>query len=434
MFFDLPAFIRYNFKAFFQTKGKHYRLTPKRFVVLLIWLILYIPYEIILRLFLLLDEVFFSGYRKQEISKPVFIIGNPRSGTTFLHQLMDKDSQHFTSFKVWELIFAPSITQRKLIWGLARIAHLLGAPVHRIAQHFNRRLSNHNKAHAIKIDSSEEDEHILIHAWSSASLWALYPIPEELLPYFYFDRDVPARQKDRVMRFYRNMLQRHLYAHGGKLTLLSKNPAQTPKIDSLLRYFPDARFINLARNPLETLPSMMNYMAAGWKFSCDPLEAYPHKKEFFEILNYYYKYPVELFQDKPGTCAFIRYEDMVTDPQKTIEEVYSFLGFAISPQYRTIVAEESEKAKQYQSQHVYSISGMGLTADQITNSFQEVFSMYEFGTSLKELPEEGFLWKIRNWGHKRKQRRLARRRNRQKIALFRRIRLHHRLGHKSTLH
>jgi len=431
MYFDLPAFIRYNFKAFFCTRGKHYHLTPKRFLVLFIWLILYIPYEVLLRIFLLLDEIIFPRYHKQEIIKPVFIIGNPRSGTTFLHQLMDKDTLHFTSFKVWELIFAPSITQRKLIWGLLKIARLIGAPIQRITQHFNRRLASRNKAHAIKIDSAEEDEHILIHAWSSASLWGLYPIPEELLPYFYFDRDVPSRQKDRVMRYYRNMLQRHLYAHGGKLTLLSKNPALTPKIDSLMKFFPDAQFINLARNPLETLPSMMNYMATGWKFSCDPLEAYPHKKEFFEILNYYYVYPVEYFENKPGLCAFIRYEDLVKDPQKTIEEVYSFFGFSISPQYRHIVADECEKAKKYQSNHVYSINKMGITAEQILNSFNEVFAMYEFGTARNELSEEGFLWQIKDWGNKRKQRRLARRNKRQASALFRKIHLHQRTLHKN---
>lgn len=235
------------------------------------------------------------------------------------------------------------------------------------------------------------------------------------------------------MRFYRSMLQRHLFAHGSSLTLLSKNPAFTPKIASLLQWFPDARFINLARNPLETMPSMMNYMAAGWKISCDPLEAYPHKKEFFEILNYYYKYPVEYFQDKPGRCAFLRYEDMVSDPKQTIGEVYAFLGMEISQEFNQVVVEASEKARQYRSRHIYSMVKMGLTADQIKNSFQEVFALYEFGTTLKELPEEGFLWQIRNWGTRQKQRRLARRRKRQKAALFRKTRIRLRAMHRSLL-
>ncbi|MGB1248157.1 MAG: hypothetical protein ACPG4Z_04675, partial [Chitinophagales bacterium] len=33
----------------------------------------------------ILDEIFFRGYRKVDLSSPVFIISNPRCGTTFLH-------------------------------------------------------------------------------------------------------------------------------------------------------------------------------------------------------------------------------------------------------------------------------------------------------------------------------------------------------------
>ena len=34
-----------------------------------------------------LDYVFYPSHRKQPIDRPIFIIGNPRSGTTFLHRL-----------------------------------------------------------------------------------------------------------------------------------------------------------------------------------------------------------------------------------------------------------------------------------------------------------------------------------------------------------
>ena len=88
MYFDIKAFVRYNFRAFFKTKGKHYQLTPKRILVLLVWLILFIPAQILNRIFFLFDDLLFPGYRSQEVKQPVFIIGNPRSGTTFLHRLL----------------------------------------------------------------------------------------------------------------------------------------------------------------------------------------------------------------------------------------------------------------------------------------------------------------------------------------------------------
>lgn len=423
MYFDFSAFFRYNFKSFFMTRGKNYRLTPKRFLILVFWLILFIPNEIIYHFFLLLDEILFPRYRKVEVKAPIFIIGNPRSGTTFLHRLMDKDNEHFTSFKVWELIFAPSITQRKLIWVLIRFARLLGAPVQKILQRLNKRISRRTKTHAVRIDAAEEDDHILIHGWCSSTLWALYPLPEEMLPYFFFDRDIPREKQDRVMKLYKEMLQRHIYAHGGKLTLLSKNPDQSAKIESLLRFFPDARFINLARNPLETVPSMMDFMSAGWQIFCSPLEPYPHKQEFFNVMGYYYRYPIEFFKDKPDTCYFIRYDDLVQDPESMVQEVYDFLDLEMSETFSAILHTEAEESKNYQSEHVYSLEAMELTSEQIVENFSSVFDFYEFGTEKTVFPEKGMFIKFRDWRLARKQRGRLRAKKRRKLLRRNKIRL-----------
>ena len=424
MYFDFPAFIRYNFKAFFLTKGKHYRLTPKRFLVLFIWLILYIPNEIIYHLLLLLDEVLFPGYRKQEVKDPVFIIGNPRSGTTLLHRLMNLDGQTFTSFQVWELIFAPSITQRKLIWGIIKLAKLVGAPVNKALHTLNKRTTKRTKKiHAVRIDAAEEDDHVLIHGWCSATLWPLYPIPEEMLPYFFFDRDIPLKKREKVMKLYKNMLQRHIYAHGGKLRLLSKNPDQSAKIDSLQQAFPDARFINLARNPLETVPSMMDYMAAGWQVFCDPLEAHPHKDEFFNVMGFYYKYPMEYFKDKPDACYFIRYDHLIDDPERVVSEVYDFLDLDMSENFASVLKQEAEKSRQFQSEHSYTLEEMQLNPEQITESFSGVFEFYEFSAEQNMVSEKGVLLNVREWQLARKQRRRLRAKKRRKLLRRKEIRL-----------
>ncbi|MEX0595492.1 MAG: hypothetical protein WD512_03250, partial [Candidatus Paceibacterota bacterium] len=44
----------------------------------------------------LVDEVFFRGYKKVDLNAPVFIISNPRCGTTFLHRLFCLDEDRYT--------------------------------------------------------------------------------------------------------------------------------------------------------------------------------------------------------------------------------------------------------------------------------------------------------------------------------------------------
>ena len=62
---------------------------------------------------LLLDNIFFPKYRRVEIKNPVFVIGHPRSGTTFLHALLTQ-TEEFAVFRNWEILHPP-LTARALL-------------------------------------------------------------------------------------------------------------------------------------------------------------------------------------------------------------------------------------------------------------------------------------------------------------------------------
>jgi len=64
------------------------RFTFKRFWFFLGFVFVISSFWVTNFIFRFLDEIFYPDYKKQKIEKPVFIIGNPRSGTTFLYDLM----------------------------------------------------------------------------------------------------------------------------------------------------------------------------------------------------------------------------------------------------------------------------------------------------------------------------------------------------------
>ena len=113
MNFNYRLFFKLFFKSIFSSRDTDARLTPKRILVLL----LIYPYIIFVLLMnkagFVFDEIFFRGYRKIEVKRPVFIMGVPRSGTTFLHRLLSKDEDQFSYMKTWEIFYAPSIIQKK---------------------------------------------------------------------------------------------------------------------------------------------------------------------------------------------------------------------------------------------------------------------------------------------------------------------------------
>src|SRR6186713_2943640 len=93
--------------------GKIIRKTYRQFNVR-VWLLsvmfifLWFLHQIISLIFRLIDEIFHRGHKKVEIKQPVFIIANPRSGTTFLHRLMALDSERFVYTKYAHTFFMTS--------------------------------------------------------------------------------------------------------------------------------------------------------------------------------------------------------------------------------------------------------------------------------------------------------------------------------------
>ncbi len=85
MSYSVKGFLRITYLVFFRAQNTLARLTPKRLLVLLVFYTVYITQELITWTSFFLDEDFLSGIPQATIKAPVFIIGNPRSGTTFLH-------------------------------------------------------------------------------------------------------------------------------------------------------------------------------------------------------------------------------------------------------------------------------------------------------------------------------------------------------------
>ena len=52
----------------------------------------------------------------------------PRSGETMTHRLIASHSELYTLVSLWEVLFAPALCQKYLIWGLYRADAVIGAP------------------------------------------------------------------------------------------------------------------------------------------------------------------------------------------------------------------------------------------------------------------------------------------------------------------
>ena len=63
-----------------------------------------------------LDEALMPGWRNANMRGPLFILGHQRSGTTFLHRLLDRDLTHARSLRFHEMLLPASTIQRAIAW------------------------------------------------------------------------------------------------------------------------------------------------------------------------------------------------------------------------------------------------------------------------------------------------------------------------------
>ena len=381
MNFNLRLFLRQIGYSLTSPLNTPARLTPKRIAILFFFFPIFTILKLSSWLGFAWDDLFYKEYQNQQVAQPVFIIGNPRSGTTYLHRLLARDQKNFSYIRMWEVLFAPSVSQRKLLWFFKKIDDALGGGLQRWLLDQEKKTYVANPIHKMGLLEPEEDEGILFNIWETIFTTVVFPHPDLVRNYAFFDKQMPLLRRRKIMRFYRSCLRRHLFARGSDKKFLSKNPTFSPKVDSLYEFFPDAKIIYLVRNPLDTVPSIISWMSFQWKQFSDPAENYLFKDYMLELAKEWYEYPLERFAKAPeDSYAIIRYEDLARNPRQIVSEIYEKFGFDLAPEFAAVLDEATLKAASYKSKHRYSLRKMGLTKKEILKTFALIFKRFGFDT------------------------------------------------------
>ncbi|MBR9859358.1 sulfotransferase [bacterium] len=236
------------------------RLSFKRFVVVFIVFPGILIWQGCNRLFLFLDLIFFPGFKKIEVGSALFITGLPRSGTTYLFRLLALDTSNFTSFKLWEILFTPSICQ-KLMWlPIQKLNRVLGGPLVYLVRAFDRLvLGDFRKIHEMGLLQVEEDDLLLLPFGQSSYYFFLFQENRNMRKLLNFDFDLELNERKKIMSNYKGLVQRHLYMSANRdKKFLSKNPSFVSRITSLKATFPEAEVLYLFRDPKKVIPSFLS--------------------------------------------------------------------------------------------------------------------------------------------------------------------------------
>jgi len=257
---------------------------------------------------------FAKEVEETRIDPPLIILGHWRSGTTHLHNLLCLDSQ-FGYPNTYEIIhphsFLSTEAARAARWG----AGLSG-----------KRAMDEMALH---VDSPQEDEIAIALSCLRSPLLALnFPRNYERYGrYLTFD-DAQAEELDEWKRTMIWFLKKLTVKYRRPLVL--KSPPHTARIRLLLELFPEARFVNIHREPYTVFLSCRHSSETAQWFT------YLQKPDITRMDEGILKAGRAVFDAyfdqrhlvPPGRLVDVAYEDLEARPVEVMREIYEKLGLA----------------------------------------------------------------------------------------------------------
>jgi len=309
----------------------------------------------------LLDELLFRGYRDVAVSRPLFIVGMPRSGTTFLHRVLARDSR-FTALTTLESVLAPSITERYVWFAAARLLRPL-----RGVLGLKRLRERFDPIHRIRLHEPEEDFLLLLPLQACFLGVILCPDDEHYWKLARFDQAVDRRYADTVGAFYKRCLQRHLYFHGAGRVLLSKNPSFTPMLGTLRRLFPDARFVACVRRPGEVVPSQLSALLPAFQLLGSERLPPGFHARMVDVLHEYLDRLASLAER--GAVVVVEMHSLNDALDTVVERILKETGHPPTTSFNKELAALSAASKRHHSRHRYALADFGLHEPEVERKF-----------------------------------------------------------------
>jgi hypothetical protein len=264
---------------------------------------------------LLLEEAWGRqpDFEPTPIRRPVFITGMPRSGSTFLHELLAQDPDNRAPL-VWEVMSPLPMGARRQ---MRRAANCLWW--------FRRIAPEADSVHPLRATTPHEC--VAIHSYTllSRAFTAIFRVPG-------YEAFLDTVDLEPAYAWQKRFLQ-HLQWQMPERRWVLKAPDHVFHLEELLRVFPDAAIIQTHRDPLEVLESssrltdVLRRVFAHPQERCeigirearglaDGLERISHFREGHPEL-------ADRFLD-------VNYDELIADPVETVRRLYRALDLPMT--------------------------------------------------------------------------------------------------------
>jgi hypothetical protein len=253
-----------------------------------------------------------------QIQRPVFITGMPRSGSTFLHELLAEDSQNRVP-RVWEVMFpipAHNSTRSRVEPRVRKAESCLWW--------FRRLAPRANSVYPMRAWTPHEC--VAIHSYTLLS--EEFAMICRVRTYEAFLRDANFR----LAYAWRKRFLQYLQLSCPTKQWILKSPDHVHALEHLLTVFPDAVVIQTHRNPLEVLKSSMHLtevLEGTFARADDPSEI--RKREARNLAKHMEGITSfrEAHPELEGRFIDVKYHELIFDPLTVVRQIYQRLDTSL---------------------------------------------------------------------------------------------------------
>ena len=150
-----------------------------------------------------------------------------------------------------------------------------------------------------------------------------------------------------------------------------------------LEYFPDARVLYTARDPLSTVPSGLS-LVTGVLDGIFGFWSLPEEKRAHFIGRLYNAFHiltmrfVQIYTENPElqkNVKIVTYDRMMNDFDTLMPEIVEFVGEELTPELSETIKKTAEKQRAYKSDHQYDLEKYGLTEEQIRKDYAPFYDL-----------------------------------------------------------
>ena len=271
-----------------------------------------------------------------DLAGSVFIVGYWRSGTTLLHELLCNDPRYTfpTTYACMNphhfMLTQPGQQQAGGAEGTKR-------PMDDLVVH---------------ADSPQEDEFALL-GFGARSPYEAFLTPSHLAPAMALGdpRDLTGSEQEVWKSAFLGFLQGVSHV-GGNLPIIAKSPTHSYRIATIRELVPDARFILVVRDPLIVFESAVRmWQTMATLYALGPVPTTDEIRE--TLLAERPRFEAKIAEGRVGLganrFAEVRYEALVADPVRTIEQLYAQLQLGDFDVVRAAIDEHAQKHVSYRA-------------------------------------------------------------------------------------